>query len=512
MDELKKEPTSIIWPIIILTGVLFVYAVKQYMFMERATIMGNWAQMRCDVFVLFASYWLKPETDLRSDGEFAAENFKFCTKDIVQNVMKVVMAPFMTAFGKQADVTKVFTVVLNSIKTVIKKMQDKFMSFMDPFFVRFNAVVHQIGIVTQKLRMAFQRVNATLLTAVFSGLSIVKGINNAINFVIKIVMIIIAIMLALIIILFFILFPFIPIIIIPVLTAIIGIGVAASAEASDAKGGFCFAPDTLVQLADGSSAPISTLVLGQALANGAIVEGILMLEGHRTPLFSLEGIRVSGSHLVLGSDWHSVEQDPRASSIADRLDRLYCLNTSTQRIPVLNNQGSIILFRDWEEIDSRDTIGQAGWNRLVSSLLGGIQPSAQTDTFCLMDPRIEIPCAQGNKLLESIQIGDEIVLTYNNHTRVIGIVEGYVEGVYETHWLSSCIEKTYNPTVYRRITTLRQNGTTELLKGRHLITDSGMLVVHANRSVLQLRDFTEVGIDQIHRTYPFVQGRLAILS
>jgi hypothetical protein len=209
----------------------------------------------------------------------------------------------------------------------------------------------------------------------------------------------------------------------------------------------------------------------------------------------------------VGGDWHSVDKDSRAQLCAERVDRLYCLNTSNQIIPVLTANGKSILFRDWEEIDSRDIIGQKGWNQQVSSLLKGLT-GKEAATFCLMDPAIGIPTSTGIKPLSSIQIGDSIELSYNNHTRVIGIVEGQIEGIYSPHWMSSCIEKTFKPTVYHRITTVKQ-GSTELLRGKHLITDSGKLIAHVKGHVIQMRDFTEVGIDNIHQTYPFIAERLA---
>jgi len=512
--EPKKIPevpkTSITWPLTLITIGFVGYAFTQFMSMERATIMNNWKETRCNPLMMMAAYWLKPDTDIRPNGTFAAENFNFCTKGLVQSVMKTVMAPFMSVFKQQANTTNIFTNIMNSIKTLLKKMYDAFMAFLEPFFKTFSAVAYQVGIMAQKIKSAFTRLNAALLSAVYSGISIIKGINNAVQFVIFVVMIIIAIMVAIIIIFFFILLPFIPILITPVLAGIIAIGVAAAGEAEDAQAAFCFTGDTLVLLADGSTAPIQSLVLGQALAKGS-VEAILTMEGHATPLYSLQGVRVSGSHLVHGvNGWHSVDQDPRAIPISDRMATLYCLNTSHQVIPVQTREG-VVLFRDWEEIDSNDTIGQKGWNRLVSTLLGGLQSDEQGSTLCLMDPTIRIPTVMGQKSLNSIQIGDSIELSYNNHTRVIGIVEGHVSGVYTPEWLSSCIEKTYNTegSIHRRKTTLKQGNAATDLRGKHLITDSGHLLVHIHGSVIRLRDFTEVGIDQIHKTYPFVAKRLS---
>jgi hypothetical protein len=484
--------------------------------------MNNWSEVRCNVFVMFAAYWLKPDDDLRSSGEFAASNFQFCTKDIIQSVMKLAMAPLSSVFAIQAEVTKVFTNVLESIKDIITTMFNEFLAFLQPVFMRFNAITYQIGIVMQKIRAAFDRANTALLSAVFSGIAIVKGIQNTIKFVIKIVLIICAIMLAIIIILFFILFPFIPVIITPVLVLIISVGVilGVEAEAESDKAGFCFTGDTPVALANGSTKPISELILGEHLANGATVESILQMEGLHTPLYTLEGIRVSGTHLVQhGSTWHSVAEDTRANPIVERSERLYCLNTSNQIIPVLTQQGTTVLFRDWEEIDSRDTVGQRGWNKLISSLLGGLQVDADADDMsCLLDPTLPVPTPQGPKPLHSIQIGDEVELSYNRPTRVIGTVKGRVQGLSKgPHWLSGVIEKIHRPTdgtLHRRLTTLTSttDSSAPYLYGNHIITESGELVIYTQGIVRKLRDFTEVGIDQIHRTYPFVSQRLATFN
>jgi hypothetical protein len=202
-----------------------------------------------------------------------------------------------------------------------------------------------------------------------------------------------------------------------------------------------------------------------------------------------------------------VEEDSRALPIEERASLLYCLNTSTQIIPVQTSKGQSLLFRDWEEIDARDTAGKKGWDRLVSKLLGGVSNNSQESAFCLMDPRILIPTTVGPKPLASLQIGDLIELSYNNSTRVLGLVEGLVQGDSTKHWLNGCIEKTYNDsTAYRRITTLNPSEST--VKGRHIITESGHFIAYVNGQVLRLRDFTEVGMDAIHRTYPFVAERL----
>jgi len=179
MDEIRPQTTSIIWPSIIITIGLIIYVISQFAMMERATIMNNWPEMRCNPFVMFAAYWLKPDSDPRSDAAFASDNFQFCSKEMVQGIMKLAMSPLTVVLQAQAEITEVFTMIMNAIKTVITNLYNSFMSFLEPVFKRFNAVTYQVGILMQKMSSAFQRVNGALLTLAYSGISIVKGLNNA---------------------------------------------------------------------------------------------------------------------------------------------------------------------------------------------------------------------------------------------------------------------------------------------------------------------------------------------
>jgi len=178
------------------------------------------------------------------------------------------------------------------------------------------------------------------------------------------------------------------------------------------------------------------------------------------------------------------------------------------------NKGSTVLFRDWEELDEEDTIGQEAWDRVVSKILGGVSdatPDAK-DTFCLMDERNTVITETGVKALHEVVLGDKLQLTYNRYTTVIGLVEGYVTGTATNGWMSACIEKVYEPTAtpYRRVTTVKEGQ--QALKGRHLITDCGEFVVNVNGQTLRVRDFTEVGADLIHLTYPLVAKSLNHLN
>jgi hypothetical protein len=511
----------LLWPIITLSIALMGYVTYTYITMERTTIMADWPNSRCGVFVMFASSYFKPDDDPRSPGEFGSDNMRFCMGELAKAAMGVALAPYNTLLTQQSlNLNDNFT-ALTYLRTVTKTMMDAFMSFLEPFFKKFTLVAYQVGAIVQHLRMAMGRVNAILTSFIYQGLSLVTGIQNMIQFIFIVIMIIIAIMIALLIILFIPLAPFIPFIILPAILVISVAGGTAIGAAASAKEAFCFEPLAPVVLASGATKPISEIQMGDVLAEGGTVEGILRMDGSTTNLYDLEGIRVSGSHLVnQNGTWHSVSDDSRAVPKHVKESVLYCLNTSNRLIPVRNDQGATVLFRDWEEIGEEDEVGQIAWESLVSKILGGvseIQSQSQSqDTFCLMDGTNTVTTERGNKQLNEIILGDKLQLSYNRSTTVIGIVEGRVKGVGSRGWVSACIKKRGLSTEeltenkdsrpYRRISTLKEGS--DFIFGRHLITDSGEFFVNVNGSVIRVRDFTEVGADLIHLTYPLVAKSL----
>jgi len=477
--------------------------------MERPAIMENWNSTRCNVLVMFAASYFKPDSDPRTPGEFSTDNFSFCMKGIVQDVMAVVMAPFMDLFQDQASSTNYITEMMNGIREIITVVYNQFLSFIEPFLLKFTAITYQIGIKMQHIRSAFRRVSAMALSTVFSGLSIIRGVQNAIDFVIKIVMIILIVLVVLIILLFFILFPFLPLIL-SVIAVIVAVGTASvAASAGGMNGTFCFEPSTRIQTLSGASVAISELKLGDCLGDGGVVTGILVLDGSTSPLYTLNGIQVSGSHLVLGKEgeWRPVREDPGAVLSGYTAPILYCLNTSTHKIPVVATGGTLRWFRDWEEMEDDDEDAHREWNAHVSSLLGGVKDDgAALDAFCLMDPNHQVLSMHRGLLpIHEVVMGDVLYLDAigRRTTTVIGLVSGLTGGAsaYRREWMSSCIVQ-QDFDAWARTTTLTPGSTP--LRGAHLITDTGLLRLITSTGPLLLRDMTETGADRLHETYDFV--------
>ena len=513
------------WPFVMLTVGLLIGVGITIASIDRVTVINNWAHRRCDIPVMFASSFFKPDNDPRSAFTFGKDNFEFCLKSYVDRFMENMTAPITALFGKQAVVTANILDSMNSMRTIAANMFSAFTVYLNQFYRRFNASVFQVSQIMQYLRMALRKVSAMALSFIYMGISLFNGIINSIQFILRVVLIICGIMALIIIILFFVLFPVIPLILATL--AIIASTVFSlknvldprmAAEANSLKGTFCFAEWTQVTvIIDGKAEekPITDIQIGDQLSDGSYVTAVVEMDGLDIPLYQIGSVYVSGSHLIKGLDhqWKSVTDDERAV-MSNRLSKtVYCFNTTSNVITIDGLQ-----FRDWEEIGNEDIHGQMIWNYMVSSILHpGISFASWSNNLknyvnvALLSPDTPIKIATGYVPICAICIGDFIVDQNGNEQEVRGVIRGEVEydrvrttqkvwktELYEYHdglWLKG------NATVYPGV---------DKTMGYSLITEDGTITIKESDKELCIRDFTEVGYKQIYKTYSYVEARLRI--
>ncbi len=481
--------------------------------------MANWKQNRCRLPVMTVASYFKPPDDPRTNSQFASDNFTFCMKEAVENAYAAAMVPFYEMMKAQASVASSLSAALDSAKATIATMFKEFTDYINSFFVKYYNVTFEIGRIAEHLKMAFNRVGTVVLSMVYTGISMVRGMLNTMDLFFKVAVIILGILTALIIILFFVLFPFIPFLL-SLITAMMAVAVGSTAGALDSyRESFCFAPGTKVKMADGTSKPIEKIVHGDTLyGDSGVVESNMIMNGSKTPLYSLQGVLVSGSHLVSGTNgiWHSVSEDKRAKKTSAIYQRLYCLNTSGRTIPILDNSGKTVLFKDWEELDQDDTLGEYGWRYHVLAILNKYQNYhkwKQSLSVSCETPLISPECyvlTKGNILLKvsDVKIGDKIA-DNNGFTEVLGIIDGISENTSKSNviqWYNNLLVFDQTSGIWKRVSGKQGNG-----EGKMIFTDSGAFYLVSNNEQLLVRDFTEVGHKQIHRTYPYVATRINAL-
>ena len=515
----------LVWPFILLTLGLTAglgYVISQ---VERDKIMQNWEERRCEVPIMTMGSYFKPADDPRTPSQFSKDNFSFCMDRLAKAVTSEVLTPLGNVFTAQSGIAGTISNAMNVIRTIIKAIYDKFMEFISGFMKKYVMVAQQVRAVTLHLKAAFQRANAIVFGMVFMGLTMIQGMMNTMSFVFKVVLIILAIMIILLIILFFILLPFMPIMM-GVIAAIVAGAVGAMAGTAASYGSsFCFAPDTLIAMADGTSCNIKDIRLGAVLSDRGVVESVMKMSGKSVKLWNMNGIYVTGSHLVESrpnsNSWHSVATDSRAVKTSYREGYIYCLNTTTHTIPVNTTDGSIITFRDWEELADKDAYGHYEWNYRVLQALNSSKSYKQwADSinssiyYPAVAPSTYIETPLGNRRICDIHIGDLVYDQNHIPTDVIGIIHSTTrvskQALLKGTWATNMIYKVAG--VWKRMVSNTCESSVSTM-GMHLITEEGSFITvdnSASNISTIYRDFTEVGYTQIETINHCVEDRLRI--
>tara|TARA_B100000530_G_scaffold208363_1_gene133264 strand:+ start:1275 stop:3689 length:2415 start_codon:yes stop_codon:yes gene_type:complete len=91
----------------------------------------------------------------------------------------------------------------------------------------------------------------------------------------------------------------------------------------------CFVKGTMIEMADGTEKEITTIAVGE-LTKGGVVEA--KLEFMPTQIYNYKGVEVSGSHLVMENNQFIKVEDSKRSVLTDKLEPVYCFETSDNRI------------------------------------------------------------------------------------------------------------------------------------------------------------------------------------
>jgi hypothetical protein len=518
------------WPFMLITlGLLIAlgFTIGQ---LERSTVMNDWENRRCDLPIMTASFFFKPDTDTRTKSAFASDNFNFCMKTFVDRFINLFSAPIATVLGKQVDASISAANAVNMVRNIAHNMHAAFTKYISSYFKKFTASVFEMNRMLQYFKMAIDRINGIVTSMIFSGLSVFRGIINFILYVIRVVMVICGIMLIIIIILFFVLFPVMPIILATLTTIITGVlilsGVISGTIASEAEGqrkGFCFSEDTEIPVKgeDGEKrVRVQDIKVGDELGIYGKVTAVVQMDGTHVELYHLDGVYVSESHLVQGTDkvWKAVSSDERAVPSYKKSAIVYCFNTTSNIIPVCGIT-STTLYRDWEEISNEDKKGQYIWNYMVLCMLNKYEhydqwkkDVKQECDVAVMGKDVKVKTGKGWVRLSEISFPGGTVLDQNGKDQgVRGIIHAEVENIQYggiNTWHTELYEE--RDGVWMKGDSTISYGE-ETIQGMTLITDNGEFIIwdEVLQKEVRVRDFTEVGYQSIHETYSFVAARLS---
>jgi hypothetical protein len=474
---------------------------------ERHKIMEQWGDRRCDFMTMMSGFLYKPDSYMGSATDFAVDNFNFCVGSIAKKTLKVGTIPVLNLMKQQANAQGTVLNAQNGIRTSLASTTDKVKTKLNVFYDKYKQVIHLFSRISQGVSSAFNRIMAMLISLIYMLISAYAAVLNTIEMTGTAVVIVAAIAMAAAIGMMF----FSPWIGIPLL-AISTTGLTlATLTKIQMNNIFCFARGTPIMTATGTT-PIERLEIGQTLVDGGVVEGMFTFNGLDTELYVLNGILVSGSHLVYGPNGVcSVENHPDARLTTTRTNLLYCPIISSRAVYTPSNSSSQpTKFADWEEVsgEAEDEYDKEVryMLRFTNPLKGCSLPSG------LRGHASVITDTDGIVLLSGVKIGSRVLDADDNYVEVLGVCRRTVN-VANTGsiFTDGVIHYDFDDRSWKYLDADKTTGSGENeVDVYQLITSSGSYAVikEDGSGSYTVRDATEVGMSRIDMLTPLVLKHL----
>jgi hypothetical protein len=444
-----QEPPSLFFFI----GITLFLIIIGWIILEMANwneIHNNWDKYKCTPSITpFAKFY----------GYELEETMNFCIGEAVKKNAPGVIVPLYKGIDAIAHTVDGVYTTAQTIEGGVKKLLKGFESFLVNFANSFRLIGTRIRISMVKIRDIFDKVLAIFMSFAMAGVTAITfGSNLMCN---------------------------------PLVTFI---GTIAGVDVC------CFAPDTVIPLQDGLKVFIRSIRIGDILQDGSTVTSTFVFDGARTKMVSIRGITVSSNHSLIGPGGVFVEAgDHPLAQDAPCLSLIYCLSTTSNRIPVLSGDRlETLVFTDYEETSEPAVVREA--QAAAEKALNGPRfTGTYIPDFSLgLDPTAQIEVRNGFKHLSMIPIGEPLktgkvigIVTESCTTCVrtpSGLILSAAQLVYhERRWVRAA-------QIYRPI-----KGTYVL---NHLFTDSNQpITVKHNGIISQVRDYMEVHVKEIQSPY-----------
>lgn len=330
-------------------------------------IIDDWTNQRCNPSVIpFAGIINKPSN--QSAFDFTASNFENCTQSILGEITQYAFEPFYYLMSVITTTFKDLADSMNSIRAMFDKMRDSIKGVGEDIFSRNLNVLLPIVSMFAYLKSIIGKIQATFVSAIYTAFGGFITLESFFMFCYELIINVMWVIVGVIISCFAIgwLFPpvlttglffaaFLAVILIPVTVMIVimnDIFDSAGLSHPPAIPGYCFDENTKIQMKNKNYKKIIDIELGDVLWDGSIVTALMKSSSRNQDMFKINGITVSGSHLIYDpvKGPIRIKEHPDSEYLDDyNKSFIYCLGTNTKTIKINN-----MIFADWDEIDEED--------------------------------------------------------------------------------------------------------------------------------------------------------------
>lgn len=331
--------------LVILTGIGWLLAmITLYAYDHLDYVRANWKTEKCKA------------TGLMVGGQ---DNLQECVKPILGQVVGKATAPLSYGAVGLSSIFVSLTSAIQNLRAMFDYLRVSMTNITREIFGRMVNLMIPIQSMMIALRDMFARMNAVFTTALYMGLATILTMKKVLEMILTFVIVILISLAALIVVMW--IFPFSWAVAASFTAIFVSISIplvmfaSAVGKVTDlgipkipSKPHVCFDKHTKVMLADRQRiVPMYKLKLGDVLQDGSVVVSKLKLATDDAVLYYLNGVVVSGTHLVRHrATWVPVSLHPQARELPVYLRQtLYCINTSSGRIRLANNE-----FTDWNEM------------------------------------------------------------------------------------------------------------------------------------------------------------------
>ena len=312
----------------VLIGPLLILGVIGYTYVQAnlENLRDNWTTYRCNpVYMPFAG-GIQPDVS-------TLENFQFCVNAMAQDIFGLLMQPVNLLFGVFTGVVGMITHDLGYFRNFISGIMTFIASFVGDVFAKIQNTFGTMVSLMARVRDLTQRILGSAGYAATIMITTVKFIKALVEMLFSLIKTIVTILFAISIVLSFV-FP-------PLLAFAIFLGNQIGLS-------FCFHPDTPIYVQGKGLIKVSDVKVGDVFREGCTVTATMRCLAAGVPLYTYEGVVVSGEHLVLeNGKWIYVEHSSKSIPyVGPNPELIYCFNTTDHRVPI----GQTV-FADYEEIE-----------------------------------------------------------------------------------------------------------------------------------------------------------------
>ena len=312
----------------VLIGPLLILGVIVYTYVQANLdkLRDEWTTYRCNPLYMPFAGGIQPEVS-------TLENYQFCVNMMSQNVFALLLEPVNLMFGVFTGLVGMITHDLGYFRNFVSGIMTFIMSFIGDIF---SKIQNTFGVMVNLLARVRDLTSRILGSAGYAATIMITTINmikSLWSLLVTLINTIVTILFALSIVLSFV-FP-------PLLVFAIFLG-------SQIGLSFCFHPDTLIHVEGRGLVKVSDVKVGAVFREGCEVTATMQCLAAGVPLYTYEGVVVSGEHLVLeNGKWKYVKDTSKSIPFMGTNPRvIYCFNTTDHRVPI----GQTI-FADYEEIE-----------------------------------------------------------------------------------------------------------------------------------------------------------------